>query len=182
MSPNADAPALPIYKRRSRRAAFDAASETRRPIPATAQDQPAPAFLKTSLVEVQEENKARGMDALKKGFSKAKEGVSSAAEKTKQGVTDAAGKTKDGVVAVGTKTKDGVAHGVSTVAGKTKEGAQAVGGAVVSGANAVATKTVQSAENVASAAGIHAKERKDEDKEAEGETAPGADEAAPQES
>ncbi|CAN0441057.1 unnamed protein product [Lampetra planeri] len=120
------------------------------------------------------------MDALKKGFSKAKEGVSSAAEKTKQGVTDAAGKTKDGVVAVGTKTKDGVAHGVSTVAGKTKEGAQAVGGAVVSGANAVATKTVQSAENVASAAGIHAKERKDEDKEAEGETAPGADEAAPQ--
>lgn len=41
------------------------------------------------------------MDALKKGFSMAKEGVVAAAEKTKAGVEEAAAKTKEGVMYVG---------------------------------------------------------------------------------
>lgn len=41
------------------------------------------------------------MDALKKGFSMAKEGVVAAAEKTKAGVEEAATKTKEGVMYVG---------------------------------------------------------------------------------
>lgn len=41
------------------------------------------------------------MDALKRGFSFAKEGVVAAAEKTKQGVSGAAEMTRDGVVFVG---------------------------------------------------------------------------------
>uniref|UniRef100_A0A3Q2SSN5 Uncharacterized protein n=1 Tax=Fundulus heteroclitus TaxID=8078 RepID=A0A3Q2SSN5_FUNHE len=41
------------------------------------------------------------MDALRKGFSMAKDGVVAAAEKTKAGVEEAATKTKDGVKYVG---------------------------------------------------------------------------------
>lgn len=41
------------------------------------------------------------MDALKKGFSMAKDGVVAAAEKTKAGVEEAAAKTKEGVIYVG---------------------------------------------------------------------------------
>lgn len=44
------------------------------------------------------------MDALRKGFSMAKDGVVAAAEKTKAGVGEAATKTKDGVVYVGKTT------------------------------------------------------------------------------
>lgn len=43
------------------------------------------------------------MDALRKGFSMAKDGVVAAAEKTKAGVEEAASKTKDGVMYVGKK-------------------------------------------------------------------------------
>lgn len=41
------------------------------------------------------------MDFMKKGFSKAKDGVVTAAEKTKAGVEEAATKTKEGVINVG---------------------------------------------------------------------------------
>lgn len=41
------------------------------------------------------------MDALRKGFTAAKGGVTAAAEKTKAGVEEAATKTKDGVKYVG---------------------------------------------------------------------------------
>lgn len=41
------------------------------------------------------------MDTLIKGISKAKDGVTSAAEMTMKGVSGAAGMTKDGVVLVG---------------------------------------------------------------------------------
>lgn len=46
------------------------------------------------------------MDALKKGFSMAKEGVVAAAEKTKAGVEGAAAKTKEGVMYVGEYRSD----------------------------------------------------------------------------
>lgn len=47
------------------------------------------------------EEKQSIMDALKKGFSMAKDGVVAAAEKTKAGVEEAAAKTKEGVIYVG---------------------------------------------------------------------------------
>ncbi|KPP64223.1 gamma-synuclein-like, partial [Scleropages formosus] len=96
----------------------------------------------------------RRMDALKKGFSIAKEGVVAAAEKTKAGVEEAAAKTKEGVMYVGTKTKEGVVSSVNTVAQKTAEQANVVGEAAVSSANQVSQKTVEGVENVVVSAGL----------------------------
>uniref|UniRef100_A0AAY5JXN5 Synuclein, gamma a n=1 Tax=Esox lucius TaxID=8010 RepID=A0AAY5JXN5_ESOLU len=94
------------------------------------------------------------MDALKKGFSMAKEGVVAAAEKTKAGVEEAAAKTKEGVMYVGTKTKDGMVAGVNTVAQRTTEQANIVSEATVTGANELSQQTVEGMENVAVSTGL----------------------------
>ncbi|CAB1343512.1 unnamed protein product [Coregonus sp. 'balchen'] len=94
------------------------------------------------------------MDALKKGFSMAKEGVVAAAEKTKAGVEEAAAKTKEGVMYVGNKTKDGMVAGVNTVAQRTTDQANIVGDATVSGANELSQQTVEGLENVAVNSGL----------------------------
>ncbi|TSK22596.1 Gamma-synuclein [Bagarius yarrelli] len=80
------------------------------------------------------------MDALKKGFSIAKEGVVAAAEKTKAGVEEAAAKTMEGVMYV--------------VAQKTTEQANLVGDAAVSGANEVSEKAVEGLESVVASTGL----------------------------
>uniref|UniRef100_A0A3P8YR56 Gamma-synuclein n=2 Tax=Esox lucius TaxID=8010 RepID=A0A3P8YR56_ESOLU len=98
--------------------------------------------------------KQTSMDALKKGFSMAKEGVVAAAEKTKAGVEEAAAKTKEGVMYVGTKTKDGMVAGVNTVAQRTTEQANIVSEATVTGANELSQQTVEGMENVAVSTGL----------------------------
>ncbi|XP_034402086.1 alpha-synuclein-like [Cyclopterus lumpus] len=98
------------------------------------------------------------MDAFKKGFSKARDGVVAAAEKTKQGVTGAAEMTKDGVKFVGNKTKDGVTTAVS--------GVSQVGGAMVTGVTAVAHKTVEGAGNIVVATGLVKKDSAKQSEEA----------------
>ncbi|KAK3554005.1 hypothetical protein QTP70_019121 [Hemibagrus guttatus] len=94
------------------------------------------------------------MDALKKGFSIAKEGVVAAAEKTKAGVEEAAAKTMEGVMYVGTKTKEGVVSSVNTVAQKTTEQANLMGDAAVAGVNEVSEKTVEGLESVVASTGL----------------------------
>ncbi|KAK2896658.1 hypothetical protein Q8A67_011146 [Cirrhinus molitorella] len=94
------------------------------------------------------------MDALKKGFSMAKEGVVAAAEKTKAGVEEAAAKTKEGVMYVGTKTKEGVVTSVNTVAQKTTEQANLMSETAVAGANEVSEKTVEGLESVVASTGL----------------------------
>ncbi|KAK6328784.1 hypothetical protein J4Q44_G00007620 [Coregonus suidteri] len=94
------------------------------------------------------------MDALKKGFSMAKEGVVAAAEKTKAGVEGAAAKTKEGVMYVGNKTKDGMVAGVNTVAHRTTDQANIVGDATVAGANELSQQTVEGMENAVVNSGL----------------------------
>uniref|UniRef100_A0AAY5K5Z2 Gamma-synuclein n=1 Tax=Esox lucius TaxID=8010 RepID=A0AAY5K5Z2_ESOLU len=103
------------------------------------------------------------MDALKKGFSMAKEGVVAAAEKTKAGVEEAAAKTKEGVMYVGTKTKDGMVAGVNTVAQRTTEQANIVSEATVTGANELSQQTVEGMENVAVSTGLVNQEKGQEE-------------------